>query len=138
MHAWGRSRIDVKQRAGAQEIRIAIGRGGWMKRLNCGRWVVWGMMAGLAAWLIFLAALIYASYVPDVRALPHQLYTQRGGIQAGGFFVGWWIAIAALALCVIGYMREYKGNHCLICVIPAALYVANPWSVLAFIRLTAG
>ena len=106
-----------------------------MKNFDCGRFVVWGLWAGLAAWFIFIATLVYAAlFVPDVPALPNQLFTQRGGVQAGGFIAGWWLAMAALASCVLGYIREYKGPLCLLGVIPAALYVANPWSVMVFVK----
>ena len=111
------------------------GAGSVMKNFDCGRFVVWGLWAGLAAWFIFIATLVYAAlFVPDVPALPNQLFTQRGGVQAGGFIAGWWLAMAALASCVLGYIREYKGPLCLLGVIPAALYVANPWSVMVFVK----
>jgi hypothetical protein len=63
-----------------------------------------------------------------------QLFTQRNGVQAGGFIAGWWIAIGGLTLCVVGYFKEFKGLVCLLGVIPAALYVANPWSAIAFVK----
>ena len=49
-------------------------------------------------------------------------------------FAGWWLAIAALASCVLGYIREYKGPLCLLGVVPSALYVANPFSVMVFVK----
>lgn len=110
-----------------------------MKITECGRYVTWGLCAGLAAWAIFIATLVYAAFfVPDMPAQPNQLFTQRGGIQAGGFIAGWWLAIMALALCVTGYYREYKGPLCLLGVVPAALYVANPWSVMVFVKFIGG
>ncbi len=110
-----------------------------MKIQECGRYVTWGLIAGLAAWGIFLATLTYASlFVPDVQAHPGQLFTQRGGVQAGGFIGGWWLAIAAMTLCVIGYFREFKGPFCLLGVVPAGLYVANPWSVMVFVKFIGG
>lgn len=110
-----------------------------MKNFDCGRYVTWGLIAGLVAWAIFIATLIYAAlYVPDVATRPNQLFTQRGGFQAGGFIAGWWLGIAGLALCVIGYIREFKGLNCLLGVVPAALYVANPWSVMVFVKFTGG
>jgi hypothetical protein len=110
-----------------------------MKNFDCGRYVIWGLIAGLVAWAIFIATLIYAAaYVPDLPTRPNQLFTQRGGVQAGGFIAGWWIAITGLALCVIGYTREYKGPLCLLGVVPAAVYVANPWSVALFVKFTGG
>jgi hypothetical protein len=110
-----------------------------MKSFDCGRYVTWGLIAGLVAWAIFIATLIYASiYVPDVPTYHNQLFTQRSGLQAGGFIAGWWIAIAGFALCGIGYTREYKGLKCLLGVVPAGLYVANPWSVMVFVKFTAG
>jgi hypothetical protein len=106
-----------------------------MKKFDCGRYVRWGLVAGLVAWAIFIATLVYAAlFVPDLPARPNQLFTQRGGIQAGGFIAGWWLAIVALALCVTGYIREYKGTPCLLGVVPASLYVANPWSVMVFVK----
>jgi hypothetical protein len=110
-----------------------------MKIHECGRYVKWGLAAGLVAWTIFIATLIYAAlFVPDVPAQANQLFTQRGGMQAGGFIAGWWLAMAALALCVLGYLREYKGPWCLLGVVPAALYVANPWSVMVFVKFIGG
>ena len=110
-----------------------------MKNFDCGRFVTWGLIAGLVAWAIFVATVIYASiYVPDVPARPNQLFTQRGGFQAGGFIAGWWIAIIGLALCVIGYIRDLKGLNCLLGVVPAAVYVVNPWSVALFVKFTGG
>ena len=106
-----------------------------MKNFDCGRYVAWGLSAGLIAWAIFVATLIYAAlYVPDLPARPLQLFTQRGGVQAGGFIAGWWLALAGLTSCVLGYFREFKGLHCLLGVVPAALYVANPWSVMVFVK----
>ena len=106
-----------------------------MKKFDCGRYVTWGLIAGVVAWAIFTATLIYATlFVPDLAAHPHQLFTQRGGVQAGGFIAGFWIAIAGLASCVIGYVREFKGLKCLLGVVPAALYAANPWSVMVFVK----
>jgi hypothetical protein len=106
-----------------------------MTRIDCGRYVTWGLIAGLVAWAIFAATLVYATlFVPDLPAHPNQLFTQRGGVQAGGFIAGWWIAIAGLASCVVGYVREFKGPRCLLGVIPAALYAANPWSVMVFVK----
>ena len=100
---------------------------------NCGVYVKWGLVAGLVAWTVFVATLIYAIlFLPDAPAHMNQLFTQRGGVQAGGFVAGWFVAIGALALCVIGYIKEFKGLKCLLGVIPAALYVANPWSALVF------
>src|SRR5580704_19113869 len=84
-----------------------------MKSFDCGRYVTWGMIAGLVSWTIFIATLIYAAiYVPDVPTYPHQLFTQRSGVQAGGFITGWWLAMGGLTLCVVGYFREYKGLNC--------------------------
>lgn len=106
-----------------------------MKNFDCGRYVTWGLVAGLVAWAIFIATLIYASFnIPDVPTHPGQLFTQRRGFEAGGFIAGWWIAIVGFALCVTGYMREYKGVPCLLGIVPAALYVANPWSVMVFVN----
>lgn len=110
-----------------------------MKNFDCGRYVIWGLIAGLVAWTIFIATLIYAAFfVPDAPAHLNQLFTQRGGIQAGGFIVGWWIAIVGLALCVVGYIQEFKGLNCLLAVVPAAAYVANPWSVMVFTKFIGG
>ena len=110
-----------------------------MKNFDCGRYVTWGLIAGLVAWAIFIATLTYAAlYIPDVPAHPGQLFTQRSGFQAGGFIAGWWLGIAGLALCVTGYIREFKGLKCLLGVVPAALYVANPWSVMVFVKFTGG
>ncbi len=36
------------------------------------------------------------------------------------------------------YFREYKGLFCLLGVVPAALYVANPWSVMVFVKFIGG
>ena len=106
---------------------------------DCDRYVIWGLVAGLVAWAVFAATLVYAAmYVPDAPANAGQLFTQRGGVQAGGFIAGWWIAIAGFALAVIGVFREFKGLHCLIGVIPAALYVANPWGVMVFVKFIGG
>ena len=110
-----------------------------MKGFDCGRYVTWGLVAGLLAWGIFIPTMIYAMvFVPDVPVHANQLFTQRGGVQAGGFIAGWWIAIAGLAACVVGYLREFKGLHCLLGVVPAALYAANPWSVMVFVKFTGG
>ena len=110
-----------------------------MKDFDCGRYVAWGLLAGLVAWAIFAATLAYAAmFVPDIPAHPNQLFTQRGGVQAGGFIAGWWIAIAGLASCVIGYIRQSKGLRCLLGVVPAALYAANPWSAMLFVKFTGG
>jgi hypothetical protein len=110
-----------------------------MKILSCGRYVTCGFIASIAAWVIFLATLVYAAVmVPDLRVLPGQLFTQRGGVQAAGFIAGWWISIAGLAACVIGYLRDYKGPRCLPAVVPAALYVANPWSAMVFVNFIGG
>ena len=110
-----------------------------MKFTECGRYVSWGLCAGLIAWVIFLATLVYAAvFVPDLPVQSGQLFTQRGGIQAGGFIAGWWLAIVGLALCVISYIRDYKGPLCLLGVVPAALYVANPWSVMVFVKFIGG
>ena len=106
-----------------------------MDKIECGRYVSWGLGVGLVAWFIFIATLAYAAwFIPEMPALPNQAFTPRGGIQAGGFIAGWWLAIAALALCVLGYIREYKGPICLLGVVPAALYVANPFSVMVFTK----
>jgi hypothetical protein len=106
-----------------------------MKNFDCGHYVTWGLIAGLVAWAIFTATLAYAAiFVPDLPAHPNQLFTQRGGVQAGGFIAGWWIAIAGLTLCVVGYIKEFKGMNCLLGVVPAALYAANPWSVMVFVK----
>ena len=106
-----------------------------MDRIECGRYVRLGLIAGLVAWFIFIATLAYAAmFVPDVPAQGGQLFSPRGGIQAGGFIAGWWLAIGALASCVLGYIREYKGPICLLGVVPAALYVANPFSVMVFTK----
>jgi hypothetical protein len=110
-----------------------------MKIPNCGRYVTWGFIASLAAWAIFLATLVYAAVVvPDLRVFPGQLFTQRGGVQAAGFIAGWWIAIGGLASCVIGYLRAYEGPRCLLAVVPAALYVGNPWSAMVFVKFVGG
>ena len=110
-----------------------------MKNFDCGRYVIWGLIAGLVAWAVFVATLIYAAlYVPDTPAHANQLFTQRSGFQAGGLIAGWWIAIAGLALCVVGYIREFKGLNCLLGVVPAAVYVANPWSFALFVKFTGG
>ena len=106
-----------------------------MGTVECGRYVRLGLIGGGVAWFIFIATLAYAAlFVPDVPAAPNQLFTARGGIQAGGFIAGWWLAIAALASCVLGYIREYKGPLCLLGVVPSALYVANPFSVMVFVK----
>ena len=110
-----------------------------MKNFDCGSYVIWGLGAGLVAWTIFIATLIYAAFlVPDVPAQINQLYTQRSGVQAGGFIAGWWLAIAGLTSCVVGYFKEFKGPNCLIGVVPAALYVANPWSAMVFVKFAGG
>ena len=110
-----------------------------LKNFDCGRYVAWGLLAGLIAWTIFIATLIYAAFfVPDAPAQIGQLFTQRGGVQAGGFIAGWWIAIGGLASCVVGYYKELKGMKCLLGVIPAALYVANPWSAMVFVKFAGG
>ena len=104
-----------------------------MSKIDCGRYVRLGLIAGCVAWAIFIATLIYAAiFVPDVPAQGNHLFTPRGGIQAGGFIAGWWLAIGSLASCVLGYIRDYKGPMCLLGVVPAALYVANPFSVMVF------
>ena len=80
--------------------------------------MAWGLTAGLVAWTIFIATLTYAAFfVPDAPAQSGQLFTQRGGVQAGGFIAGWWIAIGGLASCVVGYYRELKGLKCLLGVV---------------------
>lgn len=110
-----------------------------MKNFDCGNYVTWGLIAGLVAWTIFIATLVYAAlYVPDVATRPGQLFTQRSGFQAGGFIAGWWLGITGLTLCVVGYFREFKGTNCLLGVVPAALYVANPWGVMVFVKFTGG
>ena len=110
-----------------------------MKNFDCGSMVIWGFIGGIVAWTIFVATLTYAAFfVPDVPSQTNQLFTQRGGVQAGGFIAGWWLALAALALCGIGYLREFKGLNCLFGVVPAALYVANPWSVMVFVKFVGG
>ena len=48
------------------------------------------------------------------------------------------MCLAAMTLCVVGYVREYKGLFCLLGVVPAALYVANPWSVMVFVKFIGG
>ena len=106
-----------------------------MKRFDCERFVIWGFFAGLLAWAIFIAILVYAAiYVPDAPAHLNQLFTERRGFQAFGFITGWWISIAGLTLCVVGYFREFRGLNCLLGVVPAAAYVANPWSVMVFVK----
>ena len=106
-----------------------------MKSFDCGQYVVWGLLAGLLAWTIFIATLIYAAvFVPDVAAQANQLFTQRKGVQAGGFIAGWWLAAGGLAACGLGYYKEFKGLKCLLGVVPAALYVANPWSAMVFVK----
>jgi hypothetical protein len=106
-----------------------------MQKFDCGKYVTWGFVAGLVAWAIFIATLAYAAYfVPDVAAQTNQLFTQRSGLQAGGFITGWWLAVAGLALCITGYFKEFKGPNCLLGVAPAALYVANPWSAVIFLK----
>ena len=106
-----------------------------MKKFDCGEYVTWGLIVGLVAWAVFISTLIYAAYfVVDVPSHLGQLYTQRRGMQAAGFIAGWWIAIAGLTLCVVGYFKEFKGLNCVLGVVPAALYVANPWSVLVFVK----
>ena len=110
-----------------------------MKSFDCGRFVTWGLFAGVLAWAIFIPTMIYAEvFVPDLPAHANQVFTQRGGVQAGGFIAGWWIALAGLASCVLGYVREYKGPLCLLGVVPAALYAANPWSVMVFVKFAGG
>jgi hypothetical protein len=106
-----------------------------MKSFDCGQYVIWGLIAALVAWTIFVATLIYAAlFVPDVPAQANQLFTQRNGVQAGGFIAGWWLAIGGLAACVFGYFKEFNGLKCLLGVVPAALYVANPWSAMVFVK----
>ncbi len=106
-----------------------------MKKFDCGEHVTWGLIVGLFAWVVFIATLIYATYfVVDTPAQLNQLYTQRRGMQGAGFIAGWWIAITGLTLCVVGYFKEFKGQKCLLGVVPAALYVANPWSVMVFVK----
>ena len=106
-----------------------------MKNFNCGPYVTWGLIGGLVAWAIFVATLIYAAFfVPDVATQTNQLFTQRNGVQAGGFIAGWWLAIAGLASCVFGYFKDMSQMKCLLGVIPAALYVANPWSAMVFVK----
>ncbi len=106
-----------------------------MKNFDCGPYVKWGLVASVVAWAIFIATLVYAAlFVPDVSSLPNQLFTQRKGVQAGGFIAGWWLAIGGLAACVVGYFKDFKGPKCLLGVIPAALYVANPWSAVVFVK----
>jgi hypothetical protein len=101
----------------------------------CGKYVTWGLIAGLAGWAIFIATLTYAAFfVPDVASSANQLFTQRSGMQAGGFMAGAWLAIGGLALCVVGYFKEFAGLNCLLAVVPAALYVANPWSWMVFVK----
>ena len=110
-----------------------------MKNFDCGVYVTYGLIAGGIAWVVFIATLIYAAiFVPDLPANAGQLFTQRGGVQAGGFIAGWWVAIGGLALCVVGYLKEFKGMNCLLGVIPAALYVANPWSAMVFVKFAGG
>ena len=110
-----------------------------MKNFSCGRYVTWGMLAGLIAWGIFAATLIYAAIcIPDTPVHPNQIFTQRGCVQAGGFIAGWWLAIAGFTLCVLGYFREFRGLHCLLAVVPAGVYVANPWSVMVFVKFMGG
>ena len=110
-----------------------------MKNFDCGEYVTWGLIVGLVAWTVFLSTLIYATFfVADVPEHLNQFYTQRRGMQAVGFMAGWWVAIAGLALCVVGYFKEFKGPKCLLGVVPAALYVANPWSVMVFVKFTGG
>jgi hypothetical protein len=105
-----------------------------MKSFDCGVYVLWGLIAGSIAWAVFVATLIYAAiFLPDAPAHVNQLFTQRGGVQAGGFIAGWWVAVGGLALCIVGYIKEFKGMNCLLGVIPAALYVANPWSAMVFV-----
>jgi hypothetical protein len=106
-----------------------------MKSFDCGRFVKWGLIAGLIGWGVFIATLIYAAYfIPDTPLQAGNLFSQRRGVQAGGFMAGAWLAIAGLALCVTGYFKEYKGLKCLLGVIPAALYVGNVWSWLVFAK----
>src|SRR5258707_4482628 len=88
---------------------------GAMKSFDCGQYVIWGLIAALVAWTIFVATLIYAAlFVPDVPAQANQLFTQRNGVQAGGFIAGWWLAIGGLAACVFGYFKEFNGLKCLL------------------------
>ncbi len=106
-----------------------------MKNFNCGQFVKWGLFAGLVAWAIFVATMVYAAYfIPDTPVQHNQLFTQRNGVQAGGFIAGWWLAIGGLTLCVVGYFKDFKGPKCLLGVVPAALFVANPWSAIAFVK----
>ncbi len=110
-----------------------------MNNFDCGRYVMWGLVAGLVAWAIFIATLVYAAFfVDNVPAQANQLFTPRAGVQAGGFIAGWWLAVGGLASCVIGYIKEFKGPNCLIGVAPAALYVANPWSAMVFVKFVGG
>ena len=109
-----------------------------MKNLNCGQYVSWGLIAGLVAWGILIATLIYAAFFVPIADPPEPAIQQRNGVQAGGFIAGWWLAMAGLAACVLGYYREFKGPRCLLGVVPAALYVANPWSVMVFVKFTGG
>jgi len=106
-----------------------------MKSFDCGQFVTWGLIAGLVAWIIFIATLVYAAFfVPDAPAHAGQMYTQRNGVQAGGFIAGWWLAVGGFAACISGYYKEFKGPKCLLGVVPAALYVANPWSAMVFVK----
>jgi hypothetical protein len=106
-----------------------------MKSFDCGQYVVSGLIAGLVAWAIFVATLVYAAYfVPDVSVQANHLYTQRSGVQAGGFIAGWWLAIGGMAACGFGYYKEFRGLKCLLGAVPAALYVANPWSAMVFVK----
>ena len=110
-----------------------------MKGLECGNDVRRGLIAGAVAWIVFIATLVCAAIlVPDLPAHPGRLFTQRGGVQAGGFIAGWWIAIAGFTSCVVGFIRDFRGLHCLLGVVPAALSVANPWSVLVFVQFIGG
>ena len=56
-----------------------------MDRIDCGRYVRMGLIAGLVAWFIFIATLAYAAFfVPDAPAQGNQLFAPRW--YSGGRF----------------------------------------------------
>jgi hypothetical protein len=67
-----------------------------------------------------------------------EIYGRAGRLDEALTAVGDAFAVAERHGIVIGYFREYKGPLCLLGVVPAALYVANPWSVMVFVKFIGG